>query len=58
MDQMVYHTNIVAKAVTRAMVVADMPFMSYQVSVEQAITNAGRFFKGIRSGCGKTGRGG
>jgi len=45
MDQMVYHTRIVAKAVTHALVVADMPFLSYQVSVEQAIANAGRFLK-------------
>ena len=45
MDQMVYHTKIVAKAVNHAMVIADMPFMSYQISVEQAIANAGRFLK-------------
>ena len=45
MDQMVYHTKIVAKAVNHAMVIADMPFMSYQTSVEQAIANAGRFLK-------------
>ena len=45
MDQMVYHTKIVAKAVNNAMVIADMPFMSYQTSVEQAIANAGRFLK-------------
>lgn len=45
MDQMVYHTKIVAKTVQRAMVIADMPFMSYQVSVAQALANAGRFLK-------------
>jgi 3-methyl-2-oxobutanoate hydroxymethyltransferase len=45
MDQMIYHTRIVAKAVNHAMVIADMPFMSYQTSVEQAIANAGRFLK-------------
>ncbi|MBC2716945.1 MAG: 3-methyl-2-oxobutanoate hydroxymethyltransferase [Desulfobacteraceae bacterium] len=45
MDQMIYHTKIVSKAVNHAMVIADMPFMSYQTSVEQAITNAGRFLK-------------
>jgi 3-methyl-2-oxobutanoate hydroxymethyltransferase len=45
MDQMIYHTKIVAKAVNHAMVIADMPFMSYQTSVEQAIANAGRFLK-------------
>lgn len=45
MDQMVYHTRIVDKAVSHAMVIADMPFMSYQTSIEQAIANAGRFLK-------------
>ncbi len=45
MDQMIYHTQLVSKAVNHAMVIADMPFMSYQTSVEQAIANAGRFLK-------------
>lgn len=45
MDEMVYHTKIVAKAAKRAMVVADMPFMSYQVSIEDAVRNAGRLVK-------------
>lgn len=42
MEQMIYHTRIVAKARKRAMVVFDMPFMSYQESREQARRNAGR----------------
>lgn len=45
MDEMVYHTKIVSRAVERAMVVADMPFMSYQVSIEEAVRNAGRLIK-------------
>jgi len=45
MDEMVYHTRMVAKATQRAMVVGDMPFMSYQVSLQDAIYNAGRFLK-------------
>ena len=45
MDEMLYHTKIVSKAVSRAMVVGDMPFMSYQASVKDAIVNAGRFLK-------------
>lgn len=45
MDEMVYHTRIVSRAVKRAMVVADMPFMSYQVSVTEAVKNAGRLIK-------------
>ncbi len=43
MEDMLHHTKAVARAKTSAMVVGDMPFMSYQVSVEQAVRNAGRF---------------
>ncbi|MCP4644618.1 MAG: 3-methyl-2-oxobutanoate hydroxymethyltransferase, partial [bacterium] len=42
MDDMVYHTDMVSRAVQRAMVVGDMPFLSYQVSPEEALVNAGR----------------
>src|SRR5204862_7969167 len=42
-DEMLHHTAAVTRAKPRALVVADMPFMSYQVSVEQAVANAGRF---------------
>jgi 3-methyl-2-oxobutanoate hydroxymethyltransferase len=45
MEQMLHHTAAVARGITGAMVVADMPFMSYQVSTEQALANAGRFLK-------------
>jgi len=45
MDQMVYHTRIVSHAVKRALVVGDMPFLSYQVSKRDTIINAGRFLK-------------
>jgi len=45
MEQMLYHTEVVARAVERALVVADLPFMSYQVSDEDALRNAGRFIK-------------
>ncbi len=45
MDEMVYHTRLVAGAADRALVIADMPFMSYQVSVEEAVRNAGRFIQ-------------
>ncbi|MCY3411045.1 MAG: 3-methyl-2-oxobutanoate hydroxymethyltransferase [Candidatus Heimdallarchaeota archaeon] len=44
-DEMVYHTKLVAKAAKRALVVGDMPFMSFQVTVEEAVKNAGRFLK-------------
>jgi 3-methyl-2-oxobutanoate hydroxymethyltransferase len=45
MDEMVYHTKIVARAVNNAMVIGDLPFMSYQASIEEAVRNAGRFLK-------------
>ncbi|GBD99434.1 3-methyl-2-oxobutanoate hydroxymethyltransferase [bacterium BMS3Abin07] len=45
MDEMIYHTKIVSRATENAMVIGDMPFMSYQKSVEDAIWNAGRFIK-------------
>ncbi len=45
MEDMIHHTKAVSRAVKRAMVIADMPFMSYQHSVEQAIFNAGRLLK-------------
>jgi 3-methyl-2-oxobutanoate hydroxymethyltransferase len=45
MEQMLHHTAAVAQGVTNALIVADMPFMSYQVSIEQALQNAGRFLK-------------
>ncbi|HEY9054994.1 MAG TPA: 3-methyl-2-oxobutanoate hydroxymethyltransferase [Rectinemataceae bacterium] len=45
MDEMLSHTKPVMRAVKRAHVVGDMPFMSYNISVEQAITNAGILYK-------------
>jgi 3-methyl-2-oxobutanoate hydroxymethyltransferase len=48
LDQMVYHAEMVARAARRALVVADMPFLSYQASTEQAILSAGRFLKETR----------
>ncbi len=45
MQQMLYHTKAVALAARRAMVVGDMPFLSYQTSVSKATYNAGRFLK-------------
>lgn len=45
MEEMLYHTRVVARAVNNGLVIADMPFMSYQVSVETAVYNAGRFLR-------------
>lgn len=43
LEEMIYHTRAVARGRKRALVVADMPFLSYQVSLEEAKRNAGRF---------------
>jgi len=45
MEDMLHHTKAVSRAVKRAMVIGDMPFMSYQVSAQEALRNAGRFMK-------------
>ena len=45
MEEMIHHCKAVSRGVKRAMVVGDMPFMSYQASVEEAVRNAGRFLK-------------
>ncbi len=45
MDQMLYHTRIVSRVTGHALVVGDMPFLSYQVSLEETVFNAGRFLK-------------
>jgi 3-methyl-2-oxobutanoate hydroxymethyltransferase len=44
-DEVVYHTRAVVRGRRRALVVADMPFLSYQVSAEDALRNAGRLIK-------------
>ncbi|MEX5219046.1 MAG: 3-methyl-2-oxobutanoate hydroxymethyltransferase [Nitrospira sp.] len=45
MDEMLYHTGLVANAAQRAFVIGDMPFMSYQASIEEAVRNAGRLIQ-------------
>lgn len=45
LDDVLYHTRCVSRGVRRALLIADMPFMSYQVSPEQAVTNAGRLMQ-------------
>jgi 3-methyl-2-oxobutanoate hydroxymethyltransferase len=45
LDEICYHSRAVARATQQAQVVADMPFMSYQVSREQALTSAGKLLK-------------
>ncbi|MBZ0156798.1 MAG: 3-methyl-2-oxobutanoate hydroxymethyltransferase [Alphaproteobacteria bacterium] len=45
MDEMIYHSKMVARAARSAMVIGDMPYLSYQVSLPDAIRNGGRFLK-------------
>jgi 3-methyl-2-oxobutanoate hydroxymethyltransferase len=45
MEEMIYHTRLVARGVRNSLLVADMPFMSYQVSPTRALENAGRLVK-------------
>ena len=45
MEDMIHHTKAVARGAVNAFIVADMPFMSYQVSVQEAVINAGRLIK-------------
>ena len=49
MDEMVHHCKAVCRGANNAFVIGDMPFMSYQVSIEKAVENAGRFIK--EAGC-------
>jgi 3-methyl-2-oxobutanoate hydroxymethyltransferase len=45
LDEMIHHARSVCRGVTKALVVCDLPFMSYQVSVSQAIRSAGKVLK-------------
>ena len=49
MDEMLHHTRAVTRGVREALVVADMPFMSYHASVGKGVANAGRFVKEARA---------
>ncbi|MDX2255835.1 MAG: 3-methyl-2-oxobutanoate hydroxymethyltransferase [Pseudanabaenaceae cyanobacterium bins.39] len=45
LDQMIHHAQAVGRGVNNALLIVDLPFLSYQVSTEQAILSAGRIFK-------------
>ncbi len=45
LEEMIYHTRLVARGVRRSLLIGDMPFMTYQVSPQQAVENAGRLMK-------------
>src|ERR1700675_4907356 len=42
LEDVIYHTRMAARGITRSLLVADMPFMSFQVAPQQALANAGR----------------
>ncbi|NMC05677.1 MAG: 3-methyl-2-oxobutanoate hydroxymethyltransferase [Candidatus Lokiarchaeota archaeon] len=45
MDEMIHHTRAVARGVNNALIVGDMPFLSYKVDIKDAVYNAGRFIQ-------------
>src|SRR3954464_8850234 len=45
LDEMIYHTKCAVRGVRRALVIADLPFLTYQVSPRQAVRSAGRLLK-------------
>jgi 3-methyl-2-oxobutanoate hydroxymethyltransferase len=45
MDEMIHHCKAVARGAHRALLIGDMPFLSYQISVQDAVRNAGRFLQ-------------
>lgn len=51
MDQMIAHSEVVRRGAPNTFIVGDMPFMSYQLSVENAVYNAGRFYKEAEVDC-------
>ena len=53
LDQMIYHGRIVRRGTARALVVIDLPFLTYQVSIEEAIRNAGRVMQQTGAGAVK-----
>lgn len=50
LEDIIYHTKAVVRGAKRPLIIADMPFMSFQVSADEAFTNAGRIMK--ETGCG------
>ena len=53
MDEMIYHTKAVAKGVKQGNACCDMPFMSYQLSIDEGFRNAGRIMKETPAGAVK-----
>src|SRR5438105_14342632 len=45
LDMMIHHTSAVSRGARRALIVADMPFLTFQLSIEEGMRNAGRLFQ-------------
>jgi len=45
MDEMIHHTKAVSRGVSNALIVGDMPFLSYKIDIKEAVRNAGRFIQ-------------
>jgi len=45
MDEMIHHTKAVSRGVSNALIVGDMPFLSYKIDIKEAVKNAGRFIQ-------------
>ena len=52
LDEIIYHAKTVTRAVKQALVIVDMPFLSFQIGPAQAIENAGRILKEVRERLG------
>jgi 3-methyl-2-oxobutanoate hydroxymethyltransferase len=52
-DEMLHHVKAVSRGASRALIIADMPFMSYQVNADEAVRNAGRMIQEGRADCVK-----
>ncbi len=48
MDQCIYHSEAVRRGAPNTFIIGDMPFLSYQVNIDEAVRNAGRFYKEAR----------
>ncbi|RMG80312.1 MAG: 3-methyl-2-oxobutanoate hydroxymethyltransferase, partial [Chloroflexi bacterium] len=53
LDHIIYHAEIVSRVTTKPLIIGDMPFMTYSISPEQALTNAARLMQEARVSCVK-----
>jgi 3-methyl-2-oxobutanoate hydroxymethyltransferase len=53
LDEMIYHTTLVVRGTQKALIIGDLPFMTYKISIEQALTNAARMMQAGGAGAVK-----